>query len=207
LGIVFEMNGAGANADASPCDACGAPLAEVLYVRTIRCTYCSKEQTNPRPLRPNDEVIVDGGIAYSLLRVSACEGPDAVTLTSNDLMSAVAGGTKRLEDVIPVGPLPADAPLGTSVFAKTLIGWKRTRLGSSARGGSVKVKHDSDGFQDTFFDDEVPTASVRVPLCTQHDAPLSRAARTLFVLRQRRLLTPLVVLVLLTIVVVAVKLR
>lgn len=200
------MNAPGTNTDKAPCDACGAPLAEVLHVRTIRCTYCNKEQTNPRPLRRNDEVVVDGGIAYSLLRVSACAGPDAVTLASDDLMSAVAGGTKKLEDVIPVGPLPADAPLGTSVFAKTLIGWKRTRLGSSARGGSVKVKHDSDGFQDTFFDDEVPAASVRVPLCTQHDAPLSGPARTLFVLRQRRLLTPLIVLVVITIIALAVKL-
>lgn len=184
----------------------GAPLAEVLHVRTIRCTYCNKEQTNPRPLRPNDEVIVEGGIAYSLLRMTKCDGPDAITLTSDDVMQAVPGGTQRLENVIPVGPVPADASLGTSVFAKTLIGWKRTRLGSTVGGGSVIVKHDDASFQDPFFDDEVATTSVRVPLCAHHGAPLSGAARTFFVLRQRRLLTPLVIVGVIAIIVVVVKL-
>ncbi len=138
---------------ASSCAACGGELPEVLYRRTITCTYCSAQLPNPVPLHVGDEVLTGSELGLELSRVGACEGPDAITVGDRVL---------RLEDVIPVTRATAALAAGASVYQAGLIGWALTFTASVPRDGIVVVKNADPEFRSTFFDKQVNLTELRI---------------------------------------------
>lgn len=143
----------------STCEGCGASLPFTRDARLVTCTYCAKTQPNPRPFLPGQEVLVPNGDSLAYARVTACHGPDRIEFEIN------RGRAERsLEALIPVLPPTPDLPPGQRVYVDDgLLGWHASRF-VKWDGAMCFVKHQHKDFQSSFFDNHVPTASVRVPM-------------------------------------------
>jgi hypothetical protein len=135
------------------CSTCGGALPEALYCRSVACTYCSATQPNPACLRVDDEVLVSGGAGLELTRVTRCEGPDAITVAHGTVL--------HLEDVIPVARATDALESGTGVYVRGIT-WSFTYTSSRVHDGKLKVKHESAGFQDSFFDRDAMLEDIRL---------------------------------------------
>jgi hypothetical protein len=153
-----------------PCTNCGAPLEGARYEVQTKCRHCGTAQENPAVLVPGDEVMKPDGEHYQLGTVRACRGPKAIDV---DFEGRLATNLAFI-DLVPVLRATNDLKSGTLIFNKDVMGWVKTWTGSDAEAGSVKAKHATSGFQDSFFDRPASLADVRVPAIASAAAKRSR---------------------------------
>jgi hypothetical protein len=142
------------------CPGCGAELLGLVGQRSVVCAYCEAVSPNPDCLLPGAEVLRSSGVGFELVTVVECQGPDAIRLSS--------GITVRLEEVTLVRTVGAHEVLrsGTPIYRRGMMAWEATYTASRSSAGRVKVKHENESFQDSFFDKMVPLADVRLGLTT-----------------------------------------
>ena len=144
----------------TPCGSCGAPLGATFDTSVVKCAYCGKTQPNPRPLPEGQEVLLRGGsFGLKLGRVASCSGPDRIEIESDQKRE-----NHRLDDVTPVSALSPEARGGDRVFVDLgAFDWRPTWL-VRVEGSICVVKHEDPSFQSDFFDKQIPTSGVRVPM-------------------------------------------
>jgi hypothetical protein len=152
------------------CTNCGAPLDGARYHVQTKCRHCGTVQDNPDVLVAGDELMKPDGEYYELGTVRACRGPKAIDVEfDGNLVTNLA-----FIDLVPVLRATNDLKSGTLIFHKDMMGWVKTWTGSDAEAGSVKAKHATSGFQDSFFDKPASLADVRVPAIASAAAKRSR---------------------------------
>jgi len=148
--------------EAKHCTGCGGPLPEAFDTNAIACTYCNRVQPNPQPLPEGQEVLLRGDEFGSRLgRVVSCQGPDRIELEIEDRREV-----HRLEDLTPVASMSSVARKGDRVFVSAGSQWQPTWL-VRADGDICVVKHEHPEFQGSFFDKQLSTNAVRLPLRKQ----------------------------------------
>lgn len=152
-----------------PCTQCGAPLALSPGARTIACAYCHREQENPVPFEPGQEVLAPHLIGMKLVQVVASRGPDSIELSD--------GSALRLEDIVPVVRLAHLEP-GMEVFVEEMGRWKASHV-RRVEGSVVQVASPTPGFRDPFFDRRVGHQQTRVHLDSSRRHRRTRSAALL----------------------------
>ena len=137
------------------CTQCAAPLQVPFALRRVTCDYCGTTQDNPQPLPIGQDVMVTQGPGtYTLGRVTACAGPDEITIEDSP-------SRHILEDLIPVTTDGIEPNM--RVFWCSGDAWKLTWT-AKVSGQTCVVKHPNPSFQGNVFNKTVTLDDVRIPV-------------------------------------------